>query len=142
MFSSRNIGNYYFHNVLGLHCQWTYLVYLITKPNQDIDEDLSEVEKVLRVLDTELEMKTFFVGDRLSLADICLACSLMILFERGLSAQERQGPFSNLSRWFDTVINQDAFVQVMGSKFKYCQAVEKVSLEGSPDLLGFLFESV
>ena len=93
---------------------------------------MSEVEKVLRVLDTELEMKTFFVGDRLSLADICLACSLMILFERGLTDQERQGSFSHLSRWFDTVVNQEAFIQVMGSKFKYCQAVEKVSLEGSP----------
>ena len=103
---------------------WAYLVTL-SKPNKDIDEDMSEVEKVLRVLDTELEMKTFFVGDRLSLADICLACCLMILFERGLTVQERQGLFSHLSRWFDTVVNQEAFTQVMGSKFKYCPNIQK-----------------
>ena len=51
------------------------------------------------------ECRTFFVGERLSLADISLACSLILLFEKGLDCQQR-APFVHLIRWFTTIVNQ------------------------------------
>ena len=93
-------------------------------------EDMDELSAVLRVIDDHLSMRTFLVGERMSLADICLAASLMLLFERGMTPGERAG-FPHLLRWFDTVVNQKAFVEVLGTKFLYCQAVQKVSDEGS-----------
>ena len=102
------------------------LIHQVSSP----DEDMAELSRVLRVIDDHLSMRTFLVGERMSLADICLAASLMLLFERGMTPGERAG-FAHLLRWFDTVVNQKAFVEVLGSKFVYCQAVKKVSDEGS-----------
>ena len=94
------------------------------------DEDLDGLKRVLKPIDDRLAMRTFLVGERLSLADVCLAASLMLLFERGMTPAER-AEFTHLLRWFDTIVNQKAFVNVLGCKFVYCKAVEKVSDEGS-----------
>ena len=45
------------------------------------------------------------MGERLTLADISLACSLILLFEKGLNRYQR-APYVHLFRWFDTIINQ------------------------------------
>ena len=52
-----------------------------------------------------LELRTFFVGERITLADISLACALILLFEKGLTHHQRS-EFVHLLRWFDTIINQ------------------------------------
>ena len=102
----------------------------LIQPVATPDEDMAGLRRVLEVVDGHLAMRTFLVGERMSLGDVCLAASLMLLFERGLTPGERAG-FAHLLRWFDTVVNQKAFVDVLGGKFAYCQTVKKVSDEGS-----------
>ena len=59
-----------------------------------------------KALDTWLEVRTFFVGERLTLADIVVACSIHALF-KGLG--EKKMEHTNLVRWYKTVIAQPHF---------------------------------
>ena len=54
---------------------------------------------------TETELRTFFVGERITLADISLSCALILLFEKGLNRYQR-AQYVHLLRWFNTIIQQ------------------------------------
>ncbi|XP_078284322.1 elongation factor 1-gamma [Rhinoraja longicauda] len=72
-----------------------------------------EVRKVLAVLDEHLKTRTFLVGERVTLADITLVCSLLWLYKQVLEPAFRQS-FTNTNRWFVTCINQPQFKAVLG----------------------------
>ena len=97
-------------------------------PLDDPSSAENAVNKVLKCLDEHLALKTFFVNERLTLADICLSTALALLFERGYEPNELR-PFRHLLRWFDTIINQKTVKEILGN-FKYCQKIQSVS-EGS-----------
>uniref|UniRef100_A0A1B0D313 Uncharacterized protein n=1 Tax=Phlebotomus papatasi TaxID=29031 RepID=A0A1B0D313_PHLPP len=61
---------------------------------------------------------TFLVGDRISLADICVFCTLFHLFENLLDAAERAN-YISLTRWFNTILNQPQ-VKAVNPKFQLC----------------------
>lgn len=62
---------------------------------------------LMRVLNQYLLTQTYFVGERLTLADIALALSLKPVFENLLEESTRK-ELVNLTRWFNTVVNQSA----------------------------------
>jgi len=64
-------------------------------------------------LDSHLLTRTYLVGNRISLADIVVANSLVRLFELVLDPTFRS-EFVNATRWFTTIVNQPHFVAVRG----------------------------
>merc|ERR1711915_929395 len=62
--------------------------------------------------------RTFLVGERISLADIAVACTLLNLYKHVLDPSFRK-PFLNVTRWFTTVINQPNAKAVIGN-FTLC----------------------
>lgn len=72
-----------------------------------------DIKKVFQILDSHLLTRTYLVGNRVSLADIVVANSLVRLFELVLDPTFRSG-FVNATRWFTTIVNQPNFVAVRG----------------------------
>jgi elongation factor 1-gamma len=72
-----------------------------------------DIKKVFQILDSHLLARTYLVGNRVSLADIVVANSLVRLFELVLDPTFRSG-FVNATRWFTTIVNQPNFVAVRG----------------------------
>lgn len=56
--------------------------------------------------------KAFLVGEIITLADICVACSLLPLYKTVLDRGERE-PFENLNNWFTSIINQPNFKSIL-----------------------------
>jgi elongation factor 1-gamma len=81
-----------------------------------------DVRKVLEILNKHLQTRTFLVGQRISLADIVVAASLVRLFQRVLDNGFRK-PFVNANRWFLTIVNQEEFKKVSG-EVKLCEKME------------------
>ncbi|XP_053134860.1 elongation factor 1-gamma [Hemicordylus capensis] len=78
-----------------------------------------EVKRVLGTLDSHLKTRTFLVGERVSLADITVACTLLWLYKQVLEPSFRQ-PYGNVNRWFVTCLNQPQFRAVLG-EVKLCE---------------------
>ncbi len=91
---------------------WPILGYI---PNNSVatNKAKADIRKSLEFLNKTLLTRTFLVGERISLADIVVAVSLLRLYERVLDAPFRK-PFGNLNRWFLTCINQPEFKAVLG----------------------------
>jgi len=88
-----------------------------------VSEDVSkEVNKKLkdyvRTLDEQLKDKEYFVGGKLTLADVYVAVSLNILFATVLDSGFRKA-VPNLMKWYENVRNQEVFLNVLG-KPRYC----------------------
>jgi elongation factor 1-gamma len=69
--------------------------------------------KLLGVLNSYLEPRTFFVGERISLADIALLPNLWALYTTVLDAGLRK-KFTNLNRYFLTLVNQPNVKEFFG----------------------------
>ncbi|KAJ1846861.1 hypothetical protein LPJ70_001828, partial [Coemansia sp. RSA 2708] len=76
--------------------------------------------RFLDVLNTVLVDRTFLVGERITMADIIVACDLVMAFKLFLAPADRK-QFRNLTRYFKTVIGQPAFKSVVG-EFEFCKA--------------------
>merc|ERR1719347_1109081 len=72
----------------------------------------------LDVLDKFLVTKTFLVGERISLADIGMAMTLLPAFTEVLD-QAFRSSHGHLTRWFNTIIHQELVVKVIGT-VKFC----------------------
>jgi len=67
----------------------------------------------LALLNKHLLHQTFLVGERVTLADIVVVCSLMNAFKLALDSATRAA-FPNVNRWFLTCVNQPQFRAVVG----------------------------
>lgn len=72
-----------------------------------------DLKLVFKHLDDHLKLRTYFVGERLTLADISLASDLLLAYQNVADATFRS-PFSSLNRWFTTVVNHPSFKSVVG----------------------------
>lgn len=54
------------------------------------------------------------MGERLTLADICVAMTLLHLYQYILEPELRK-PYMNVNRWFQTVIYQPESIAVLGA---------------------------
>jgi len=72
-----------------------------------------DIRKVLQILNDHLANRTYLVGERFSLADIVVGTSLVYLFKLVLDSGFRK-PFAHVVRWFNTLVNQQNFIDVIG----------------------------
>jgi elongation factor 1-gamma len=79
------------------------------------EKAIEVVQRALSGLDQQLETRTFLVGERVSLADIVVACALVPLYEHVMDPAFR-ATFPNVNRWFDTCVNQPEFAEVIPMK--------------------------
>ncbi|XP_029470749.1 elongation factor 1-gamma [Rhinatrema bivittatum] len=99
---------------------WVFPTLGIMQYNKQATEHAKEeVKRVLSVLDAHLKTRTFLVGERVTLADIAVVCSLLWLYKQVLEPSFRQ-PYGNVTRWFVTCVNQPQFRTVLGD-LKLCE---------------------
>ncbi|XP_038075313.1 elongation factor 1-gamma-like [Patiria miniata] len=100
--------------ILPAACNWVFPTLGIMQYNKANTERAKEdVKKALGFLNDTLKTKTFLVGERVTLADISVACSLLLLYKNVLEPQFR-APFTNVNRWFTTLVNQPQAKAVLG----------------------------
>lgn len=85
---------------------------------KNIQEAREALKKPLSQLNEILATKTYLVGETVTLADIICACDLFLLMKNVMDAEYR-APFTNVVRWFETVVNQANFKAVAGT-FSLC----------------------
>jgi len=72
-----------------------------------------DLNNALSLLNNHLQSQTFLVGERVSLADISLVCSLQWAFNLVIDSAA-QAKYANVTRWYLTCVNQPEFAAVMG----------------------------
>ncbi|XP_013395930.1 LOW QUALITY PROTEIN: elongation factor 1-gamma-like [Lingula anatina] len=101
--------------ILPAACTWVFpCMGLMQYNKQNTERAKEDIKKALGVLNTVLRTRTFLVGERVSLADIVVACDLLMLYKMVLDPAFRQ-PYQNTNRWFTTLVNQPEFKAVLGS---------------------------
>merc|ERR1712123_91276 len=107
------------NEILPASCTWVFPTMGIMQFNKNATERAKEdIKAALKTLNDHLLTRTFLVGERLTLADIAVACTLINLYKQVLDPAFRK-PFLNVTRWFTTVINQPNAKAVIGS-FTLC----------------------
>jgi len=102
-------------DILPAACTWVFPTLGIMQFNKTSTERAKEdVKKALQVLNEHLLHQTFLVGERITLADVAVACTLLSLYQHVLEPAFRK-PFGNVNRWFTTVVNQPQVKQVVGA---------------------------
>jgi len=86
----------------------------------------NELKNLLCILNEYLLSRTFLVGERVTLTDICLVCNLVLLYKQYLDPALRE-PYVNVNRWFLTCINQPQFKSVLG-EVKLCSEPAKLGV--------------
>lgn len=76
-------------------------------------------KRVLEYLNKHLASRTFLVGDRVTLADICSVSTLIALYKTVFDP-EFIAPYKNVTRWFTTCVNQPHFKAVVGT-VEFCK---------------------
>lgn len=71
------------------------------------------MKTALTILNSHLLTHTYLVGERITLADIAVACNLLNPYKYVMDPAYRN-PFGNVNRWFNTLINQPEFKAVLG----------------------------
>ncbi|KAI6646679.1 Elongation factor 1-gamma [Oopsacas minuta] len=100
--------------VMPACCNWVYPTLGIIQPNKlNVDKAKQTITDVLCFLNQHLSTRTFLVGERVSLADISMTCSFLLLYKQVLEPSLRDS-FENTNRWFITCINQPHFKAVIG----------------------------
>jgi len=87
--------------------QLVFPVMGLTPMNKSVQgKAMTSIKSQLGVLNSHLKTKTFMVGERISLADIVLTCTLLRLYEH-IMDPEFSKPYTHVNRWFNTIVNQD-----------------------------------
>ena len=86
-------------------CSWVYPRAGLMPASPDMERGRADLLRFLTWLNTELRLKTWLVGERITLADISLMASLLLVFSnRALLDMGEELP--HVSRWYNTVVNQ------------------------------------
>ncbi|XP_015212607.2 valine--tRNA ligase [Lepisosteus oculatus] len=81
--------------------------------DQAVERARAELQKILGVLDAHLRLRTYLVGEAVTLADITMATTLLLPFKYVLEPGLRK-PIINVTRWFVTCLNQPRIKKVLG----------------------------
>uniref|UniRef100_A0A673LL95 Valine--tRNA ligase n=1 Tax=Sinocyclocheilus rhinocerous TaxID=307959 RepID=A0A673LL95_9TELE len=87
----------------------------------------AELLRVLKALDETLVLRTFLVGEGVTLADIAVAVAALLPFK--YSADRKS--LVNVTRWYNTCVNQTQFLKVLG-KISLCEKMVPVTPKPSP----------
>merc|ERR1712034_257806 len=100
--------------ILPAACTWVFPTLGIMQFNKNAtDRAKEDIKAALKTLNDHLLTRTFLVGERVTLADISVACTLLSLYKQVLDPAFR-GSLTNVNRWFTTVINQPNAKAVLG----------------------------
>jgi elongation factor 1-gamma len=103
------------NEILPSYCTWLFPCLGIMQYNkQNTERAKEDIKAALAVLNAHLLTRTYLVGERISLADISVACYLVELYRLVLDPEFRT-PYPNTNRWFNTLINQPQFSAVLGN---------------------------
>ena len=95
-------------------CTWVLPTMGLLQYNKAATERAKEDIKVaLNCLNDHLLTRTFLVGERLSLADIAVACTMLNLYKHVLDPSFRK-PFDHVNTWFTRVTSQPKVKAVLG----------------------------
>jgi elongation factor 1-gamma len=99
---------------------WVFPVIGIMQFNKNSNERAKQdINAVLSTLQARLVNNTFLVGERITLADIVVFCSLLQLFQHVADSAYRK-PYFAVNRWFNTILNQKQ-TQAVVKNFKFCE---------------------
>merc|ERR1712226_144441 len=102
-------------DILPASCTWVYPCLGIMQFNKTSTERAKEdIKKAMTALNEHLLHHTYLVGERVTLADIVVACTMISLYQNVLDPGFRK-PFGNVNRWFTTVVNQPQVKKVVGT---------------------------
>ncbi|XP_049874891.1 elongation factor 1-gamma [Pectinophora gossypiella] len=100
--------------LLPASCAWVFPYLGIMQFNkQNVERAKADLLAALRQLDAALLTRTFLVGERVSLADIVVFCSLLHAFQHVLEPGARAG-LGNVCRWWATLAAQAPVAAVAG----------------------------
>ncbi|XP_033734888.1 elongation factor 1-gamma-like [Pecten maximus] len=123
------------NEVYPASCTWVFPALGITPYNKQESEKAKEqMKKSMTVLNNYLRTRTYLVGERISQADISLACNLMLAYQNVMDPSFR-GSFGNVNRWFNTLINQPQFKSIIGS-FSLCSKMKEADGKKYAELHG------
>ncbi|KAF8534615.1 hypothetical protein BDD12DRAFT_859535 [Trichophaea hybrida] len=91
------------------------------KKNVEVAQE--QVLKAIKILEDHLALNTFFVGERMSLADI-FAASIVGRGFQFVFDKEFRSKYPNVTRWYDLIANQDTYKDVAG-EVKYIDEAVK-----------------
>ncbi|OTF70824.1 elongation factor 1-gamma-like protein, partial [Euroglyphus maynei] len=92
---------------------------------QTLEPAKNQVKNLLKMLNDYLLSRTYLVGERITLADICMAVTLLPLYQHVLEPSVRD-QYGNVNRYFMTLLHQKQFADVIG-KVELCTTVKQVS---------------
>merc|ERR1711953_1100996 len=122
------------NEILPAACTWVFPTLGIMQFNKNATERAKEdVKAAMKTLNDHLLTRTFLVGERLSLADIAVACTMLSLYKQVLEPAFRK-PFVNVTRWFTTVINQPNVKAVLG-QVNLCAKMAEFDAKNLPSSL-------
>ncbi|KAF5286052.1 hypothetical protein FQA39_LY16456 [Lamprigera yunnana] len=112
------------NDILPASCAWVFpILGIIQYDKKSFERSKKDVQAALTILNAYLLTRTYLVGERISLADISVACNLLQLYTYVLEPKFRE-PFTNVNRWFTTIINQPNFCEVIGTVTLCTKAAE------------------
>ncbi|XP_058795494.1 elongation factor 1-gamma [Phymastichus coffea] len=101
--------------ILPASSAWVFpLLGIMPYNKQNVEAAKDDVKKTLTFLNDYLLTRTYLVGERISLADISMAMTLLYLYQYILEPSLRK-PYTNVNRWFQTIINQPQVIAVIGA---------------------------
>jgi elongation factor 1-gamma len=99
---------------------WVFPILGIMQFNKNTNERAKQdIAHALSTLQARLVNNTFLVGERITLADIVVFCSLINLFKEVADPAYRK-PYFAVNRWFNTILNQPQ-TQAVVKNFKFCE---------------------
>merc|ERR1719402_2051975 len=129
--------NFADNEILPASCTWVFPCLGIMQFNKGNTERAKEdVQKALGALDAHLLTRTYLVGERISLADISVCCTLLHLYQYVLDPNFRK-QFVNTNRWFTTMVNQPQVKAVIG-EFKLCEKMAQFDNKKFSEIQGKL----
>jgi len=102
-------------DILPAACTWVFPTLGIMQFNKNAtDRAKDDIKKAMSALNDHLLNHTYLVGERITLADVVVACTMLSLYQNVLDPGFRK-PFGNVNRWFSTIVNQPQAKKVLGS---------------------------
>lgn len=123
------------NEVYPASCTWVFPTMGVTPfIKQECEKAKEQLKKAMTVLNNYMRTRTYLVGERISQADISLACNLMLAYQNVMDPTFR-GSFGNVNRWFNTLINQPQFKSVIGA-FSLCSKAKEADGKKYAELHG------
>jgi len=106
--------NYGTESVVPAVAGWVYpSLSLVESCPAGLAKAKSDMRQVFSCVNDYLKTRTFLVGERMTVADVSLACDLLLAYKHVVDEAFRK-PYGNLNRWFLTVMNQENVRKVCG----------------------------